>query len=349
MKRLVTLLPAILSLLLAGCVHKPVRTVAKPEQNGRYVTAFPFHNASDRLEVITQSVSKLIVVAYYKIYQFDKDDHLNQYSLSTRMLKKNTASITDTHESISGTATLISYDNGKVALLTCAHILDFPDTVISYFDASQTLSTNEIRSVSIKVRQENYCRSLPGCGPMNILAMDREADVAIIGHTCNEHYQDMKIFGCRAGHARELGWGSAAYVIGYPMGNLMVTHGIVSDPNSDESGSFMIDALFNKGFSGGIILAERDSTPNFELVGMVRSAYSRKEYMLKPEKEMHEFSYNSNSSYTGEIRVGTEETINYGVTYAISIESLRAFYRKYRAGLIQSGYNLDPFFLAGEK
>jgi hypothetical protein len=323
--------------------------VAKPEQNGRYVTEFPFHNASDRLEVITQSVSKLITVAYYKTYQFDKDDHFNQYSLSLRLLKKNAASVTITHESISGTATLISYNNGKVAFLTSAHILDFPDTVISYFDASQTLSTNEIRSIAIKERQENYCRSLPGCGPMNILAMDREIDVAIIGHTCNEQEQNMKVFGCRAGHARELGWGSAAYVIGYPMGNLMVTRGIVSSPNSDESGSFMMDALFNRGFSGGIILAERDSTPEFELVGMVRSAYSKKEYMLKPEKEIHEFNYNTNTSYTGEIHIGTEETINYGVTYAISMESIRAFYRKYRPGLILSGYNLDPFFLAGEK
>ena len=129
----------------------------------------------------------------------------------------------------------------------------------------------------------------------------------------------------------------------------MITRGIVSNPNSDESGTFMIDALFNKGFSGGIILAARQGSTGFELVGMVRSAYSKKEYTLRPEKEIHEYTYNKNAPYSGEIHVGTNESINYGVTYVIPVEALRAFYRRCRTELLALGYNLDPFFLAGEK
>jgi hypothetical protein len=156
------------------------------------------------------------------------------------------------------------------------------------------------------------------------------------------------VIACRAGRARDLGWGSATYAVGYPMGTLMVTSGIVSNPNCDESGSFMVDALFNKGFSGGIILAQRSGAADFELVGMIRSVYSSKEYVLKPEKMVHEYIYNTRTPYTGEIRVGTDETINYGVTYAISVESIRAFYRNCRPGIILMGYNLDPFFLSDE-
>jgi hypothetical protein len=90
-------------------------------------------------------------------------------------------------------------------------------------------------------------------------------------------------------------------------------------------------------------------SPGFELVGMVRSAYSKKEYVLRPEKEIHEYSYNMDTPYSGEIRVGMHESINYGVTYAIPVEELRTFYRHFRPGLLSQGYNLDSFFLTGEK
>jgi hypothetical protein len=159
----------------------------------------------------------------------------------------------------------------------------------------------------------------------------------------------MRPFEYPAGRAKELGWGSVAYVLGFPMGGLMITKGIISHPNGDDSGTFMIDALFNKGFSGGIILAARVGSPGFELVGMVRSAYSNREYVLLPEKEIHEYDYNRNSPYTGEVHVGTLESINYGVTYAIPVEALRAFYKSSRPELMLKGYDLDTFFLSGEK
>ena len=349
MKEGLTFLFVLFLLLLEGCAPKPVKTAAVPLQDNRYVTEFTFPDASAKLESITHSVSKLVTVAYYTTYQFDAIDHIRQYSLSSASFKKSAASITDSHETVSGTATLISRFDNRVVFLTSAHILDFPDTVISFSDPSKTLSTDEIKSIAIKDKQEIYCRDLPDCGPMDLLAMDRGNDIALIGRVCPKLAEGMKPFEYPAGRAKQLGWGCVAYVIGFPMGALMITRGIVSNPNSDESGTFMIDALFNKGFSGGIILAARMGSPGFELVGMVRSAYSKKEYVLRPEKEIHEYSYNMDTPYSGEIRVGMHESINYGVTYAIPVEELRTFYRHFRPGLLSQGYNLDSFFLTGEK
>ena len=331
-----------------GCVPKPVNSVAVTKQNSRYVTEFSFPDASVRLESITHSLSKLITVAYYTTYQFDANDHIRQFSLYTGSFKKSASSITASHETVSGTATLIFRSENRVAFLTCAHILDFPDTVIVFSDPSKTLSTDQVKSIAIKDKQEIYCRDVPGCGPLDLLAMDRGNDIALIGRECPNQPEGMKPIEYHAGRAKELGWGCAAYVIGFPMGALMITRGIVSNPNSDESGTFMIDALFNKGFSGGIIMAARKGSQGFELVGMVRSAYSKKEYVLRPEKEIHEYSYYKTTPYTGETYVGTDEAINYGITYAIPVEALRAFYKAGRPELIRQGYDLDHFFLTGE-
>jgi hypothetical protein len=93
------------------------------------------------------------------------------------------------------------------------------------------------------------------------------------------------------------------------------------------------------------VLAIRDGIPAFKLVGMIKSAFSDKGYYLKPEKEVEEYKYNESIPYQGQSFVGTTEVIKYGVTYVVSIETIRDFYKKHRDELVVSGYNLDVFFL----
>ena len=69
---------------------------------------------------------------------------------------------------------------------------------------------------------------------------------------------------------------------GYPSGHKMVTKAIVSSPNKDRKGSFLLDAVLTPGFSGGIALAVRDGVPNFELVGLVQLVSGRTTYALGP-------------------------------------------------------------------
>ena len=48
---------------------------------------------------------------------------------------------------------------------------------------------------------------------------------------------------------------------------------------------FMVDAMFSRGFSGGIVLAIRDGVPNFELVGMIKLVSAHSSFVLTPEKD----------------------------------------------------------------
>jgi len=331
-------------ILFAGCVQKKFEKKYTPLVTGTYDSEFPSKNSSIELEHITHMVTKVFCIVYYKTYQFDQGSKIKQQELVSGDFKKLASTISDSHESYSGTATIISFEKNHLALLTCAHIISNLDTIISFFNRPEAISTEYIKSITIKQRQEIFLKALTSCGNMNILALDRENDIAIIGKTCEDVLEPINIFSYPIGKAKDLRWGCFLYIIGYPLGNIMVTSGLVSEPNSDEYGTFLLDALFNKGFSGGIILALRDGIPNFELVGIVNSVSSKTEYFLKPEKEVYEYNYNERVPYKGESHVGTQETINYGITFAIPMEKIRAFYLKNRSELISEGYDLDRFF-----
>lgn len=341
-KFLQTLLAAIL-ILPAGCLHKTVRTVHPSLSDGRYDSEFPYHNASNEIEAITHSIHKIYCVVFYTTYQFSQDVRLTRGDIRSVRFKRSALGTISTHESTSGTATVIMNDRERVALLTCAHILDAPDTIISPYPISAEDPVEYVKSVSIKEKEELYVKDLVECGTFITLASDHENDIAIIGKKCEGKLDSVKIFNYPAGHGKELEWGSFVYIFGYPMGNLMVTKAIVSNP-SVRGGSFTIDALLNKGFSGGLILAIRDGVPNFELTGMVKSISSRQDYFLRPEKERYETYYSEVIPYSGEIFTGVEETINYGINFVIPIETISDFYKKNRTMLIAQGYNLDQFF-----
>ncbi len=123
----------------------------------------------------------------------------------------------------------------------------------------------------------------------------------------------------------------------------MVTKGIVSKAARNNN-VFLIDALFNKGFSGGIVLAVRDGVPNFEIVGMIQSASATYKNILIPNKKSHENIYSIGEEYSGEVYAEIDKRINYGITYATSIETIVDFYKSKRNNLIDSGYDLDSFF-----
>jgi hypothetical protein len=309
-----------------------------------YDSEYPYKNCSAELEKITHMVTKVFCIVYYKTYQFDQSSKIRQQELVNGNFRKLASIISDSHESYSGTATIIAFEKNHLALLTCAHIISNPDTIISFFDKSEGISTDNIKSITIRQNQEILLRDIPSCGNVNILAIDRENDIAIIGKKCEDVPEHINVFSYPTGKAKDLRWGCFVYILGYPLGNIMITSGLVSEPNSDESGTFLIDALFNRGFSGGIVLALRDGVPNFELVGIVNSVSSKTEYFLKPEKELYEYKYNEKVPYKGESHVGTQETINYGITFAIPIEKIRSFYLKKRDELYSQGYDLDGFF-----
>jgi hypothetical protein len=120
----------------------------------------------------------------------------------------------------------------------------------------------------------------------------------------------------------------------------MVTKAIVSSPNGDSQGSFLVDAVVNPGFSGGLVLAIRDGVPHFEMVGMVQWVPEEEETFLAPKKLTSGKIYNTLIPYTGEIFPKNHKSIKYGITKIISAEAIMSFLTKHRIMLKSEGYEI---------
>ncbi len=333
----------IFTLVISGCAEKTYQMVYPTLSDGKYDSEFPYKNCSGQLEEISKSVKKINSLVFYKTYYLSVESKIQKKNLTPETLENNTIGTDATNESVSGTATVIFYDKQRIALLTCAHIVDFPDTIISYFENNYQ-TDKYIQSISIKLKQQNFVQGIPKGKNLEILAIDIKNDLAILGKAVDQTSEQVPVFSYPVGKSKELEWGNFVYIIGYPLGFQMITRGIVSNPDKIKSGSFLIDAVFNKGFSGGIVLAIKDGVPNFELVGIAKSASANYENYLKPSKDSHEFLYNPNIPYKGETFVHLKKNINYGVTYSISTETVYIFYKKIKKSLLDKGYNLDGFF-----
>jgi hypothetical protein len=284
-------------------------------------------------------------IAYYRTYTFTESEGVTRTLVDADLLHSHERTAVYGNRTASGTATVLSYENHRVALLTCAHVVDFEDTVVTYFLNADHRPTNVIRTVAIKEKQSNYVAVFPEGGELAILALDRAADVAILGKQfIVDPPGSIKVFRYPLGKAKDLEWGSFVYLFGYPSGYRMVTKGIVSSPNRDRRGSFLVDAMFSRGFSGGIVLAIRDGIPNFELVGIVKLVSARSSFVVSPSKEYDEASYDPAIPYNGPIFVERRTEIESGITQAISAESLVAFFDANEPLLLQQGYRLQRVF-----
>jgi hypothetical protein len=342
MRRNIFLFSLILLFVLPGCVDKKLAVISKGFSDGRYDSEFPSKNSSAEIERITHSVKKLYCVSSYTTYQFKRESKVTAYQLLQGTYKKTAWGVISTNETTFGTVTIIRYADSHLALLTCAHNVHSPDTLISYFETTGEDPQRYVKSFSVKEKQENWVKDISSAGPFPVLAADLSSDLAFLGKKCESLTDTVVPFPYPSGNAKELEWGSFVYVFGYPMGNLVVTKGIVSLPLKRPQGEFTIDALLNKGCSGGIILAIRDGVPNFELVGIVKTVNSSQDQFLKPEK--NDQLYSDYMPYNGDIYVGKSENIQYGLNSVVPFETIKEFYLANRNELLQGGFDLDAFF-----
>ena len=326
----------------SGCVDKKLSAFSKGFSDGRYDSEFPSKNASTEIERITHSIKKLYCVSSYTTYQFKREAKITGYHIRQGTYKKAAWGVISTNETIFGTATILGVTNSRITLITCAHIIHSPDTLFSYYETTEEDPLFYIKSFSIKEKQENWVKDLSSCGSFPILAADFSSDIAFLGKKCETLMDTIVPFTYPSGKAKELEWGSFVYVLGYPLGNLVVTKGIVSLPPNRPSGDFTLDALLNKGCSGGIILAIRDGVPNFELVGIVKTVNSNQDQFLKPSEDDHR--YTDYIPYKGDIYVGSSERIQYGLNSVVPIEIIQDFYQKNRMEFLKGGFDLDGFF-----
>lgn len=333
-------------LFLSACSFQQFNPTSKNSNTltQAYRTAPPDHNISGALENILLSVKKVTNYSTYRTYVFKQNSHITINQLKNIQMTDVAEAGIVTNEVIFGSALVLLCSGRQITMLTCAHVVTSPDTLVQW-DAYTDINDNRyIQSISVKLKQQIYVRDLPGSSKFGILAVDSKKDIAFIGQTFDEPIEKTVPSNNNFGISSQLGWGSYLFFTGFPSGQLMVTHGIVSKA-PDIEGNFMTDASFNEGFSGGIALAMRENSKDFEIVGMVRSVSVTSAYVLKPEKGNHEFNYSPGIPYTGNIYVDQQKEINYGITFVIPIDQVKQFYQQNRQALLNLGYNLDQVFL----
>ncbi len=327
---------ACLVLVLVSCkTNEPVAS-GSSEADGRYDSEFPDKTVSDQLDEISRTVKKIDCLAFYMTYIFPEGNTIQIDSLTEDDLKKKTSGSAITNKSVSGTVTLTYYDGKTLGMLTCAHVIDFDDTIYNWYDEHRT----KLYSVSIKLRQQNYVAGLPGGNAIEVVAIDKKNDIAFLRKELAPHVEKPQILDLRVGKSKDLEWGTFVYIMGYPLGNLMVTRAIVSNPGKTKGDVFLTDALYNKGISGSPVFALRDGATHFEWVGMAKSASVDHIVYLAPDEE-HLDVIDTEQPFDGTQFIKQNARINYGITYSVTIDAILRFLKENKEKLEQAGVYID--------
>lgn len=337
-KKLILL--SIVTIFLFSCKTSDLDNSTKFNHDNKYDSEFPSLSVSKELKKISKSVKKMDIIAFYATYYIPKESNLQIGEITNSLLDKYENSKIISHESVSGTATVIYNSNNVVGLLTCAHVIDFPDTVYSYYDFNQEI----VQTVSIKIKQQNHVSGIPSGEPIEIIAMDSKKDIALLAKKTDIDDSPVQTLRYPVGNVNDLQWGSIVYIMGYPLGNLMVTRALVSLTDKMKTGFFTTDALYNHGISGSPVFAIRDGVPNFELVGMASSAAAEASNILVPDDDFKNTSQ-LKSNYNGEIFVDNNKLISYGVTFSVTITEIITFIHSNEKALTEKGFNMNNFFM----
>lgn len=334
--------------LVGACQRKTYEYIYPSLSDGRYDSEFPYRNSSEQLNDIARSIKKIYSLTDYTTYHFDQQSKYAKQDvagLPVDTLLRRATHLTNKFDASHGSATIIHLEEGTIVLLTCAHIVHSPDTLYTFFDDHDPATKDHLAAISVKSKQRILFTGYEYGSELEILAMDRSSDLALLGKKDETMKpESLKAFAYPLGSSADLEWGSFVYVLGYPLGYQMITRGIVSKPHQRNADYFLIDASFNQGFSGGIVLAIKDGVPNFEMVGLGKSASATYENIIVPEKRDYENIYNAEVPYEGELFVELRKHVNYGVTKAITTGSIKEFYLDHRKNLKEKGYDLDYFF-----
>ncbi len=333
-----------LILILASCSSVTYEKVYPTLLDGKYDSEFPYKGCSEQLKEISITTKRINSTAIYKTYTFSQSTPITAENFISGNIDN--VAITEGYadQSSSGTATIIYSGIGKVALLTCAHVINYPDTIVSFIIDGDGNKTSILESILIKETQSIYVAGFPGNSEVEILAIDKELDLAIIGRDYGAFSDNIfTAFDYPLGKAKELEWGSFVYVFGFPLSNLMITRAIVSTPNKDGKGSFVLDAVVNRGSSGALVLAIKDGVPNFELVGMVQWVPEEEINILTPAKLKDNKPYSPIVPYKGEEFVKRFSSIRYGIANIISIETIVEFIELNKQSLNEEKYYVNEF------
>ncbi|HLR31000.1 MAG TPA: hypothetical protein VK074_00820, partial [Fodinibius sp.] len=99
----------------------------------KYTTSFPTRDVAQLLNRAQQSTVRIISTTYYATYLFDNPSTRIENIRSNKLENIASQKITS-KESTAGTSIMLDIKpGGQSLLITCAHAVTAPDTLISYF------------------------------------------------------------------------------------------------------------------------------------------------------------------------------------------------------------------------
>ena len=140
----------ILGIVLSSCIQRIYQVDNASLSDGKYDSEFPSQNCSKQIKEISESVKMLNCMVIYRTYFFSRNDSIRENEIEKAIKANKMINETFDHEPVSGTATIISTENNKIVLLTCAHIIDFPDRLVTKF----TEEDRSFRSLFLPIESE---------------------------------------------------------------------------------------------------------------------------------------------------------------------------------------------------
>jgi len=318
-----------------SCKQTEIISEQRTIQDGKYDSGPNGKSIGTTIKYLSESVKKIDVLTFYKTWEFPKNSEYTKDYLSKISPKEIAISSNVNNESASGTAFVVYFHNYLSGFLTCAHVVEKPDIIYTFFDEDQTI----VRSMSFKIRQQIFISDMHGENSVEVVAIDTKKDLAFLKKKLDINDASLKPFNFTVGSTDKLEWGSEIYVLGYPLGNLMLTKGVISIDKSINK-RFLSDAMYNKGISGSPVFAILDGNNNFEWIGIASSASAQTVQYLTPKLDIDEKVHN-NTEYYGDIFIEEKLLINYGVTYSIPIEEIITFIVRNKSVLRERGYVTD--------
>jgi len=336
------------SLLLLGCLVfssciAPRDTLEKivpsaGNLQGYVSTSIPFDQKM--LDQARRSTYLINSITYFTQYFLPEDQSWTREMLENIRFDKQGWDKTVITRPASGTGTLISKNENIIAFLTCAHIFDHSDTLYVPLDKNEP---EVLGTVLVKTRNDIYLPEIFIEGNLEIISIDTKADLCILKGITKTKNTSLHVFPFSIGNSEDLDWGNDVYVLGYPQGFQMVTKGMVSKPFKFRPYDFVIDAPFNKGMSGGPVLALNAKTNLLELVGIGKAVAAETKEILVPEKSVFSDSLPTGIKYSGKIYSDRINIINKGICFTISTKDILSFLEKHQKELDKLDLDVENF------
>jgi len=236
-------------------------------------------------------------------------------------------------ETIRGTGIVIRDEISSFLILTCYHLVEFPQSVS--FEVTTDLNERGKLLVGTGKRMaQQVFVGRPGAGQAlaTIVAFSEEFDLAVLRVDLARLSPFALPLPYDLGKSDDLRAGDGVYILGAPRGKFQVTWGIASPQNPSV---FHVDTSTPPGYSGGAVLSTVRETGEMELVGIVTGTAGHLAKLWSYDETVLSGATLENVDFS-HIVAGETKIFDFGITYCVSAEEVASLLE--HAGIVGPDY-----------